>query len=71
MKVNNYYQRNPTDWGPNARHAELPNNPFIGSFVIGNSLWPEINNVNYTGKLSSTGVLVNHNNLTRHAIKNP
>ena len=70
LKVNNYYQRNPTDWLPNIRNGELANNPFIGSPVSGDFQWPVINNVNYTGKLSNTGALMNHNNITRHAINN-
>jgi hypothetical protein len=63
MKVNNYYQRNPVDgiliWA---------DNPFIGSPVSGNFQFPEINNVDYTGKFYSTGVLMSHLNITDYAI---
>jgi hypothetical protein len=65
MKVTNYYQRNPVDgvlfWA---------DNPFQGSPVSGTFQWPEINNVNLTGKYYN-GVLINHINITRYAIKNP
>ncbi|MDR7209618.1 hypothetical protein [Flavobacterium piscis] len=71
MKVNNYYQRNPTDYGPSARYGELPDNPFQGSPVSGNFQWPVINNVNLTGQYYSPGVLMNHINITRYAIKHP
>lgn len=65
MKVTNYYQRNDVDcclfWA---------DNPFIGSPVSASFQWPEINNVNLTGKYYN-GVLINHINITRYAINNP
>ena len=68
MKVNNYYQRNPTDWIPNLKNGEVPNNPFQGSPVNGDFQWPVINNVNYTGAYYSTGILMSHINITDYAI---
>lgn len=66
MKVTNYYQRNPVDGV-----AWWANNPFKGSPVSGSFQWPAINNVNLTGQYYSPGVLINHINITRYAIKNP
>ena len=68
MKVNNYYQRNPTNHILYGLFHKLASNPFQGSPVSGNFQWPVINNVNYTGAYYSTGVLMNHLNITDHAI---
>ena len=66
LKVNNYYQRNPTDHLLSGLFYNLASNPFQGSPVSGNFQWPVINNINYTGNLS-----INHINITEYAIKNP
>ena len=65
MKVNDYYQRNPTDWS-NILYINYPTNPFQGSPVSGSFQWPVIRNVNYTGNSA-----INHNNITDYAIKLP
>lgn len=70
-KVNNYYQRNPTDHGSSARVGKLASNPFQGSPVGGNFQWPVINNVNLTGHYYSSGVLMSHLNITDYAIRHP
>jgi RHS repeat-associated protein len=64
MRVNNYYQRNPTDHLFQLYEGNLATNPFQGSPVSGNFQWPVIRNVNYTGNLS-----INHINITQYAIK--
>lgn len=66
MKVNNYYQRNPTDHLMSGYEGNMVNNPFQGSPVSGSFQWPAINNVNYTGNLS-----INHINITDYAIRHP
>ena len=66
MKVNNYYQRNPTDHLMSGYEGNMANNPFQGSPVSGSFQWPAINNVNYTGNLS-----INHINITDYAIRHP
>jgi pimeloyl-ACP methyl ester carboxylesterase len=66
MKVTNYYQRNPIDGV-----AFWADNPFKGSPVSGSFQWPAINNVNLTGHYYRPGILMNHLNITRYAIKNP
>lgn len=71
MKVNNYYQRNPTGQMNGIVPIWDLNNPFIGSPVSGNFQWPVINNVNLTGVPYRTGVQMSHLNITRYAIKNP
>jgi hypothetical protein len=52
MKVNNYYQRNPTNHLYQAYEGNLATNPFQGSSVSGSFQWPVIRNVNYTGNTS-------------------
>jgi len=71
MKVNNYYQRNPTDNLKFALKLDFADNPFIGSPVSGKFQWPVINNVNLTGKYYRPGILMNHLNITDYAIKHP
>jgi hypothetical protein len=66
MKVNNYYQRNPTNHFIRANYFKLASIPFQGSPVSGSFQWIEIRNVNYTGILS-----INHNKITEYAINNP
>lgn len=70
-KVNNYYQRNPTDHLYFAIRLEMADNPFKGSPVRAKFQWPKIHQVDYTGKYYKPGVLMNHLNITDYAIKHP
>ncbi|QQQ73183.1 RHS repeat-associated core domain-containing protein [Chryseobacterium indologenes] len=65
MKVNNYYQRNPTDHFYFAIRFELADNPFKGSPVSAKFQWPVINQVDYTGQYYKPGKLVTHLNIIR------
>ncbi|QIY92358.1 RHS repeat-associated core domain-containing protein [Chryseobacterium gallinarum] len=65
MKVNNYYQRNPTDHLYFAIRFELADNPFKGSPVSAKFQWPVINQVDYTGQYYKPGKLVTHLNIIR------
>lgn len=71
LKVNNYYQRNPTDHFYFGIRLELADNPFKGSPVSAKFQWPVIHQVDYTGKYYKPGVLMNHINITDYAIKHP
>ena len=67
-RVNNYYQRNPTDWFGKKGFYNA-DNPFQGSPVRRNAAFsfPIINQINYTGQYYKSGVPVSHLNIIRKA----
>jgi hypothetical protein len=71
MRVNHYYQRNPTDKS-NILTGNYPTNPFKGTPLIYNEskygFNTKINSTNYTGQYYKDGGLVNHNNIIKHIL---
>nr|WP_315026465.1 RHS repeat-associated core domain-containing protein [uncultured Chryseobacterium sp.] len=65
LKVNNYYQRNPTDHFYFAVRFDLADNPFKGSPVSAKFQWPVIHQVDYTGQYYKPGKIVSHLNIIR------
>lgn len=68
LRVNNYYQRNPTDW-LGKKGFYNADNPFQGSPVRRSAKfsYPIINQTNYTGQYYKQGVPVSHLNIIRKA----